>query len=96
MHRMNYGRRSGVIVDTCREHGVWFDAQELDAILRWIQKGGEDRAQQQLKEEARAAAVRDRFSLEPKTAESSWSSRSRDLYGDSGFLGGLIGGLFDV
>jgi Zn-finger nucleic acid-binding protein len=94
MHRMNYGQRSGVIVDTCREHGVWFDAQELDAILRWIRAGGEARAKQRIEEEARAAEVRDRFSLEPKTAESSWSSRSRDLYGNSGFLGGLIGGLF--
>ncbi len=36
MHRRNYGRRSGVLVDTCRDHGMWFDLGELDTILRWI------------------------------------------------------------
>lgn len=44
MHRRNYGRKSGVIVDTCREHGVWFDEGELAQILRWLQAGGAHRA----------------------------------------------------
>jgi len=96
MHRMNYGRRSGVIVDSCHDHGVWFDALELDAILRWIQKGGEERAKQRIQEEARAAASRARFRVEPKTQEGSWGHGSRNPFGESGFLGGLIGGLFEV
>ena len=44
MHRRNYGRKSGVIVDTCRRHGVWFDAGELARILRWLESGGAQRA----------------------------------------------------
>ncbi len=44
MHRRNYGRKSGVIVDTCRDHGVWFDEGELAQILRWLQRGGAKRA----------------------------------------------------
>ncbi|MDX1643601.1 MAG: zinc ribbon domain-containing protein, partial [Thermoanaerobaculia bacterium] len=36
MHRRNYGRHSGVIVDTCRQHGLWFDQGELAAIVGWI------------------------------------------------------------
>ncbi len=44
MHRRNYGRKSGVIVDTCRNHGVWFDAGELARILRWLESGGAQRA----------------------------------------------------
>ncbi|MEM6531867.1 MAG: zf-TFIIB domain-containing protein [Myxococcota bacterium] len=43
MNRENYGRRSGVIIDVCAEHGVWFDAQELEAILEWIRDGGQER-----------------------------------------------------
>ncbi|MEM7480120.1 MAG: zf-TFIIB domain-containing protein [Acidobacteriota bacterium] len=43
MNRQNYGRRSGVVVDLCRDHGVWFDAEELERILRWIEEGGLDR-----------------------------------------------------
>ncbi len=44
MHRRNYGRRSGILVDTCKEHGMWFDLGELDKILRWIRMGGLNRA----------------------------------------------------
>jgi Zn-finger nucleic acid-binding protein len=56
MHRRNYGRRSGVIIDLCKEHGVWFDADELPRILAWIRSGGlamaqEQRARQEAREE---------------------------------------------
>ncbi len=40
MVRRNYGRRSGVIVDVCGRHGVWFDCEELHKVLRWIRSGG--------------------------------------------------------
>jgi Zn-finger nucleic acid-binding protein len=40
MNRRNYERRSGVIVDLCRDHGIWFDLDELSRLLRWIHEGG--------------------------------------------------------
>ena len=40
MRRKNYASRSGVILDICAEDGVWFDADELSAILDWIRGGG--------------------------------------------------------
>jgi len=39
MQRKNYAH-SGVIIDVCSDHGVWFDADELPNILRWIRTGG--------------------------------------------------------
>lgn len=39
MLRYNYAK-SGIVVDVCREHGVWFDASELPRILRWLRAGG--------------------------------------------------------
>lgn len=58
MNRQNYGRSSGVIIDICREHGVWFDAEELDQILAWIRRGGltaeTERRSEELKERERA------------------------------------------
>jgi Zn-finger nucleic acid-binding protein len=39
MVRRNFGRSSGVIVDLCGSHGIWFDAQELAHVLRWIRSG---------------------------------------------------------
>lgn len=44
MHRMNFARCSGVIVDVCREHGTWFEANELHRIVHFIRAGGMERA----------------------------------------------------
>lgn len=40
MNRSNFARTSGVIIDMCRDHGVWFDADELPKIIDFINKGG--------------------------------------------------------
>jgi Zn-finger nucleic acid-binding protein len=56
MVRRNFGRASGVVIDVCRDHGVWFDADELPRILQWVRGGGlakarEDRARNAAREE---------------------------------------------
>ena len=40
MNRMNFARCSGVIVDICRGHGIWFDRDELRGIIEFIRAGG--------------------------------------------------------
>lgn len=59
MNRVNYARRSGVVLDVCRAHGLWFDQDELRRVLAFISGGGLDRARerelQELKEARRAA-----------------------------------------
>lgn len=40
MTRKNFGRRSGVILDTCHAHGTWLDAGELNQLMKWAQAGG--------------------------------------------------------
>jgi len=49
MNRNNFARASGVIVDICKQHGVWFDADELSSVIEFIQKGGMDLARQREK-----------------------------------------------
>ena len=39
MNRVNYGHTSGVIVDFCKDHGIWFDADHLARILTWLRAG---------------------------------------------------------
>ena len=46
MNRVNYGRLSGTVVDVCRGHGTFLDRGELNAIVRFIQQGGLDRARE--------------------------------------------------
>jgi Zn-finger nucleic acid-binding protein len=53
MNRNNFARASGVIVDVCKGHGVWFDSDELPAIVEFIQKGGMDIAREREKTEIR-------------------------------------------
>ncbi len=44
MNRRNFSGVSGVIIDTCRDCGVWLDNQELNRIVQFVQAGGLDRA----------------------------------------------------
>ncbi len=41
MNRINYGAQSGVIIDKCRDHGIWLDGGELRQILEWTKAGGQ-------------------------------------------------------
>lgn len=40
MVRRWYAPGSGVIIDLCKDHGIWFDATELHQVLQWISEGG--------------------------------------------------------
>ena len=51
MNRQNFGRSSGVIIDTCRAHGIWFDPGELPRVLLFVESGGLARARRRELEE---------------------------------------------
>ncbi|MEE9395358.1 MAG: zf-TFIIB domain-containing protein [Planctomycetota bacterium] len=36
----NFGGISGIMIDVCREHGIWLDAKELEAIVEFLRQGG--------------------------------------------------------
>lgn len=50
MNRKNFAGCSGVIVDLCKQHGIWFDHQELQKIIAFIQDGGLRKAREIEKE----------------------------------------------
>ena len=62
MNRSNFAKVSGVIIDTCKNHGVWFDAHELPKIIEFIRKGGMEYSRQ--KEKANLEAERERLRAE--------------------------------
>lgn len=49
MNRSNFARSSGVIIDLCKQHGVWFDTEELPRIIEFVRQGGLDHARQKEK-----------------------------------------------
>jgi Zn-finger nucleic acid-binding protein len=61
MQRRNFRRSSGVILDVCREHGTWLDADEIEEIAGFILSGGQTSAVLEAEHrnaEAEAAAAR--------------------------------------
>ena len=61
MNRKNFGITSGVIVDVCKKHGIWFEADGLPRVIGFVAAGGLKKARQREAEEAarlrREAAV---------------------------------------
>jgi Zn-finger nucleic acid-binding protein/ribosomal protein L40E len=98
MNRTNFGRRSGVIIDRCTDHGLWLDEAELERIARFIAQGGLARAR---KHEAAAAKRRTRQSFQARRSarvsarslnaiDDDWSAESGVGAGFLGFLAGLF------
>lgn len=61
MNPTNYARRSGVIIDICREHGTWFDADELNKILAFNASGGVEEARRRELELAKLELEKQRY-----------------------------------
>jgi Zn-finger nucleic acid-binding protein len=40
MNRFNFGHTSGVVIDQCKGHGIWFDKDELRRIVEFVRAGG--------------------------------------------------------
>lgn len=71
MNRQAFGRISGVVVDVCKAHGVWFDAGELAQVIQFVEKGGLERARERERQELaeRERRLRDR-ALSVETGQS--------------------------
>ena len=100
MNRVNFAGRSGVIIDTCRGHGTWFDRDELQHIVEFIRAGGLEAAREREREQLEAARRRPPPAsigpIEPVagTARSSSWDTGEDFVDVLSFLGGAIARLF--
>ncbi len=63
MNRFNFAGSSGVILDACKPHGVWFDPDELRRIVAFIRGGGLDQARERTLQEIRETERRLRGEL---------------------------------
>jgi len=86
MNRVNFARCSGVIVDVCKAHGIWFDRDELSGIVEFIRGGGLDVARQ--KERRAIEFERQQLRTEQMIAASR-ESGSILSYSDEERLGGI-------
>lgn len=76
MNRTSFARGANVVVDVCKEDGIWFDAGEVHAVLDFVEGGGLERA--------RRRAAQDRVT-ENKQLRDQWKALHeeavRDAYG---------------
>ncbi|MHB1847362.1 MAG: hypothetical protein ACYCWW_21265, partial [Deltaproteobacteria bacterium] len=88
INRNNFGERSGVIIEICKGHGLWFDRDQLGRAVRFVLAGGlEETKRRQLAELDRA--------IERRQLEA-----ASDPAGGLGILGAPVGpsaqGFFDA
>lgn len=79
MNRRNYGRSSGVILDLCSRHGVWFDAGELERLLAWVREGGLLGEEKRQREEQVEADRRERLKRMEERGEKLAATSSEPL-----------------
>ena len=99
MNRVNFGTSSGVIVDRCREHGVWLDGGELRHLFEWMKAGGkllqQEREKEQRKNEMRELEQEKRKLQSQAASGGSYAeSSSSNLFGDT--LRNSEPDLFDI
>lgn len=88
MNRVNFAHCSGVIVDVCRDHGTWFDKDELHRIVEFIRAGGFDKARakeieelQRQRSELKAERLAQASSTGAWQEPQAWPTTKYDLVG---------------
>jgi Zn-finger nucleic acid-binding protein len=78
MNRVNFARRSGVILDVCKAHGVWLDRDELGRLVSFIDAGGLSAARERDREQERLdAEVRRARELDAALSKEAAAGRAR-------------------
>ena len=95
MNRVNFGAKSGVIVNRCKDHGVWLDGGDLRHLFEWMKAGGKLLQQEQLKN-AEAEQAREKLKNYAQPASGGYYAGDSgfDLYG--GTLRNADPDLFDM
>lgn len=73
MNRINFGTRSGVIADFCRQHGMWLDGGELRQILEWMKAGGGLASKEAELEKARLELEQEKKKLQFRQIDAAFS-----------------------
>ncbi len=97
MVRRAFAGSSGIVLDICGPHGLWFDSEELEAVLEWIRSGGLTRVEERQAAERKESARRDALEkneLRPVLAEQPPQGHWLDLLGELADL--VLGGVRKV
>jgi Zn-finger nucleic acid-binding protein len=95
MNRKQFAAGSGVIIDVCKTHGVFFDGGELPATIEYVMSGGLEKAQQLELERKRDVLRQEVYNaqLERARAASSYGDLQFPQHHHVGLGGSLLGGI---
>lgn len=82
MNRTIFAHVSGVLVDVCKNDGVWFDAGEIGKTIAFIEAGGLRRSKAFETQRARQTAEADRRAWEKAREPVMTGSRLHDTYAE--------------
>lgn len=68
MNRINFGAQSGVVVDKCKQDGVWLDGGELKRLMEWIKAGGQLMHHKNKMEQERLEILREKRKLKERAS----------------------------
>jgi Zn-finger nucleic acid-binding protein len=89
MNRINFGTQSGVIVDKCKNHGIWLDGGEMRHLMEWMKAGGKMLDQQKQLEMERIKRQKAERKLRDTSIQSSGAiSHDYSSYNGYGTFGG--------
>jgi Zn-finger nucleic acid-binding protein len=83
MNRRNFATISGVVLDWCRGHGWWFDAEELGSVLAFVDRGGLERAREKRHEQRK-------FELERRERKANEKTMNLERFDDE-VRGAIVG-----
>lgn len=94
MTRRNFGGSSGVLLDVCKDHGIWLDSDEFERVLDFVRGGGLERARERerLREAQRAEQRHSNIPSLPISENRSegWTAGRRSDVDVIDVLGGLL------
>jgi Zn-finger nucleic acid-binding protein len=93
MQRRNFRKSSGVIIDRCRKHGTWLDADELEQITGFVMTGGNPVAEALLADADREAAASVKRMRLAGVSDATWTRPARPAFGGGDLLGRTIAGV---
>jgi len=97
MNRVNFANCSHVVVDVCKQHGTWFDRDELRRIVEFIRAGGLESARtkeiaelEAQRRQLKAAKIADAWSTTNPTRGSNYGDWGIGISSAAEFLGSVL------
>lgn len=92
MVRRQFAKVSGIVVDVCTAHGVWFDHDELPRVVQYVGDGGMQRAAEKLHQKT-MASIESMHKLKSSRAP---DDRYNPNWASSPDITDIIGGLIKL